>query len=82
MMKSLHQAALVRAYRTLAQGLRGSAVSTAAVAVITAAASGDTLRTALVALAATLGTTVVAAFSSFWEGVSKGLPEVDETPEG
>jgi hypothetical protein len=79
-MIEIHKAALTRAYRTLAQGLAGSTTATALTAVITAAvgAGEDTARNGLIALAATLGSTVVAAFTSFWQGVAYGLPEVDD----
>lgn len=79
-MVDLHKAALTRAYRTLAQGLGGSATATALTAAVTAAvgAGEDTARNALIALAATLGSSVVAAFTSFWQGVAQGLPEVDD----
>jgi len=77
-MSALHRAALVRAYRTLAQGLGGSAVSTALVAVIASLAGGETGRTALIAAGASLGAVVVAAFGSFWQGVALGLPETAE----
>lgn len=78
-MVDLHRAALIRAYRTLAQGLGGSAVTTALAAVIAAAAGGEqTLNVALLAAAASLGTTLQAAFGSFWQGVAQGLPEADE----
>lgn len=73
-MKSLHKAALIRAYRTLAQGLGGSAVATAAVAIFTDGQS------ALTVLLATLGTVLVAAVTSFWQGVAAGLPEVPSAP--
>jgi len=69
-MKTLHKAALIRAYRTLAQGLGGSAVATAATAVLTDG------RTAVTVLLATLGGVLVAAATSFWQGVAAGLPEV------
>lgn len=75
MMVDIHKAALKRAYRTLAQGLGGSAVSTALTAAIT---GGDGT---LIALAATLGSTAVAAFASFWQGVAQGLPEVELAEE-
>lgn len=75
-MSAIHRAALIRAYRTLAQGLGGSAVSTALVAVITSIAGGETGQTALVAAGASIGTVIVAAFGSFWQGVAQGLPEV------
>ena len=80
-MKTLHKAAATRAYRTLAHGLGGSATATALTAAITSAvgASEDAPRNALIALAATLGSTLVSAFASFWQGVARGLPEVDET---
>lgn len=78
-MVDLHKAALTRAYRTLAQGLGGSATATALTAAITAmvGAGDEAPRNALIALAATLGSTVVAAFTSFWQGVARGLPEVE-----
>ncbi len=80
-MKALHAAALRRAYRTLAQGLGGSAVTTALVAVITALATdADAGRTALLAAAATVGNSIVAAIGSFWQGVAQGLPEVPLDP--
>ena len=71
-MRALHKAALVRAYRTLAQGLAGSAVTTALVALV----SGQTAAgsAALVAI----GTAIVGALTSFWSGVAKGLPEAEE----
>ena len=74
-MLPLHRAALIRAYRTLAQGLGGSAVSTALAAVIAALAGGEAPRVALIAAAASVGTVVVAAVASFWQGVALGLPE-------
>jgi len=76
-MKKLHLAALRRAYRTLAQGLGGSATATALAALVAALAGsgGDTARVALIAAAASVGTTVVAAFTSYWQGVAQGLPE-------
>jgi len=79
-MIEIHKAALTRAYRTLAQGLGGSATATALTAAITAAvgAGEDTARNALIALAATLGSTIVASFTAFWQGVAYGLPEVDD----
>lgn len=77
-MRALHRAALIRAYRTLAQGLGGSAVSTALAAFVAAlAGSGDTVQVALIAAAATLGGTLVTAGASFWQGVARGLPEVE-----
>lgn len=80
-MRSLHTAALRRAYRTLAQGLGGSAVTTALVAVITALGTdADAGRTALLAAGVAVGTTLVTAFGSFWQGVAQGLPEADEMP--
>lgn len=71
-MGALHHAALIRAYRTLAQGLGGSAVSVAVIAIFT---DGDA---ALPALWAALGTVLVAAFTSYWQGVAGGLPEAPE----
>lgn len=73
-MKALHRAAFKRAYRTLAQGLGGAALTAALAAVIT-----DPTTTATAALAA-LASTVVAAFASFWQGVAQGLPEAPDTP--
>ncbi|WP_062516498.1 hypothetical protein [Demequina gelatinilytica] len=70
-MTSLHKAAAKRAYRTLAQGLGSSTVTTAITAVVTDG------KTALAAAGIALGTTVVTAFASFWQGVAKGLPEAD-----
>lgn len=81
-MRALHRAALVRAYRTLAQGLGGSAVSSALAAVIAAAAGGEPVRTAAIAAGATVASAVVAAGASFWQGVARGLPEVpDDGPD-
>lgn len=77
-MLSLHRAALIRAYRTLAQGLGGSAVSTALVAVIASLAGGEAPRTALIAAGATVGSALIAASASFWQGVARGLPEATE----
>ena len=71
-MKNLHAAALKRAYRTLAQGLGGSAVTTALVALFT---DGET---AVAAAGIALGTVAVTAFASFWQGVAKGLPEAED----
>jgi hypothetical protein len=71
-MGALHHAALIRAYRTLAQGLGGSAVSVALIAIFT---DGEA---AVPAIGAALGTTAVAAFVSFWQGVAGGLPEAPE----
>lgn len=70
-MKALHRAAAIRAYRTLATGLGGSAVSVAAVALITDG------RAAVPAAVAALSTVGVSALASFWTGVARGLPEVD-----
>lgn len=74
-MRALHKAALIRAYRTLAQGLAGSAVTTALVSLVSGQDSAGSA--ALVAI----GTTLVAALTSFWSGVAKGLPEVSEEGE-
>lgn len=75
-MRALHRAALIRAYRTLATGLGGSAVSVAAVAILTDG------RDALPAAAAALGAVVVSAAASFWNGVARGLPEADTDAAG
>lgn len=75
-MRALHRAALKRAYRTLAQGLGGSAVTTALVAVTT---DGQAAGKAAVVALVTVGVT---AFASFWQGVAKGLPEVDADAAG
>lgn len=75
-MSALHCAALVRAYRTLAQGLGGSAVVTALVAVVAAASDADALRSALLAAGIAVGTVFATAVGSFWQGVAAGLPEV------
>lgn len=78
-MKSLHRAALVRAYRTLSQGLGSSAVITALVAVVTAVATdASAVKTAVLAAAVAVGTVVVAAVGSFWQGVAQGLPEASD----
>lgn len=74
-MKALHHAAAIRAYRTLAQGLGGSAVTGALVAVFTDP------TTAKVAVIGALGATAVAAFGSFWQGVAAGLPEAPKVVE-
>lgn len=71
-MGALHKAALVRAYRTLAQGLAGSTVTTALVALVSGQASAGSA--ALVAI----GTTLATALASFWAGIAKGLPEAGE----
>ncbi|MCR6649693.1 MAG: hypothetical protein NVV70_16740 [Cellulomonas sp.] len=68
-MKALHKAAAIRAYRTLATGLGGSAVTTAAVALLTDG------KSALLAAGVAVGTVVVSAAASFWNGVANGLPE-------
>jgi len=80
-MTALHKAALKRAYRTLAQGLGGSATATALTAMLTALVgqSEHTALAASIAAAATLGSTLVAAFTSFWQGVALGLPEAPKT---
>lgn len=75
-MKALHHAALKRAYRTLAQGMGGAALTAALAAVIT-----DPTTTATAALAA-FASTLVAAFASFWQGVALGLPEATDTTPG
>lgn len=75
-MRTLHHAALVRAYRTLAQGLGGSALSVALIAIFT---DGEA---AVPAIGAALGTTLVAAVTSFWQGVAAGLPEVEDDEPG
>lgn len=78
-MKNLHRAAAIRAYRTLSQGLGSSAVITALVAVITALATdASTFKAALLAAAVAVGTVVMAAIGSFWQGVAKGLPEASD----
>ena len=76
-MKTLHRAALVRASRTLAQGLGGSAVTTALVALVATIADADTARTAALAAAIAVGTTLATAVASFWQGVAAGLPEAE-----
>ncbi len=74
----LHKAAAIRAYRTLAQGLGGSVVVTAIVAVVaTVGSDADTARSALLAAAVAVGTTVATAVGSFWQGVASGLPEAE-----
>lgn len=78
-MKSLHRAAFIRAYRTLAQGLAGSAVTTVLVATLTAAlgAGDQSLRNAGITAAVSLGTIFLTALASFWQGVAAGLPEAE-----
>lgn len=75
-MKDLHRAAAKRAYRTLAQGLGGSAVTTAVVASVVALAEGDAGKAALVAAGVAIANTVITAGASFWQAVAAGLPEV------
>ena len=70
-MRDLHKKALIRAYRTFAQGLAGSALVTTVVGILNGT---DTVRTVLTGVA----TIVVTAFLSFWQGVAKGLPESDD----
>lgn len=70
-MLTLHRAAALRAYRTLVQGLGGSAVVTAAVASLDG--GSDALR----ALWLTLAVTGITAAASFFTGIAQGLPEVD-----
>lgn len=70
-MRDLHKKALIRAYRTFAQGLAGSALVTTIAGVIE---GSNTVRTVLTGVA----TIVVTAFLSFWQGVVKGLPESDD----
>lgn len=74
-MRDLHKAALRRAYRTLAQGLGGSTVITAITAVVAATGNSDAARTAGLAAIISVGTTIVTALGSFWQGVAQGLPE-------
>lgn len=79
MMRALHRAAVIRAYRTLAQGLGSSAVITALVAVITAVGTDTSaVKTATLAAAVAVGTVVVTAIGSFWQGVARGLPEAKD----
>lgn len=75
---SLHRAAAIRAYRTLAQGLGGTTVTTALVALVAALGDADALRTAALAAVISLGTISVSAVASFWQGVAQGLPEVED----
>lgn len=77
-MKALRAAALLRARRTLYQGLGGSALTTALVALVVALSNGDrdaTTAAGIAALAA-LGTALVAAVTSYFQGMYSGLPEV------
>lgn len=79
-MKKLHRAAARRAYRTLAQGLGGSAVITTLTGVLTALATdADAVKTAALAAAVAVGTVISTAVGSFWQGVAQGLPEVTDT---
>lgn len=82
-MKALHRAAAIRAYRTLATGLGGSAVTTAITGAVVALAGTDqeAVSAALLAAGASLLTTVVSAFGSFWRAVAQGLPEAPKTDE-
>lgn len=77
-MASLHRAALRRAYRTLAQGLGGSATATALTALVMALTSADgaSWRPAALVAASTVGSALVAAWSAYWVGIKRGLPEV------
>lgn len=77
-MNELQKAALTRAYRTLAQGLSGSTFATALTAAMVALIEGNDQRTTLIVLAGSVVTTLVAAFQSYWMGISQGLPEVTE----
>lgn len=79
-MKKLHRAALVRAYRTFAQGLAGASTATAFTAVLASVTSpqGGTAQAVTLAALATVGASLIAAFTSFWMGVYKGLPEVPD----
>lgn len=80
-MVGLHKAALRRAYRTLAQGLGGSTVVTAITAVVAALGDSDAARSAGLAALIAVGTTIVTALGSFWQGVAAGLPEVGLSDE-
>lgn len=71
-MKNLHKAALVRAYRTLAQGLGGTTVAGALALIFTDPANAKS------AVFVALGSAVVAAVISFWQGVAQGLPEAQD----
>lgn len=71
-MTTLHKAAAKRAYRTLAQGLSSSIVTTAIVAFVTDG------RTALAAAGVAVATVAATAFASFWQGVAAGLPEATD----
>jgi hypothetical protein len=78
-MKDLHNAALKRAYRTLAQGLGGSATSTALAALLAAlVGSEQTVEVAAITAFGSIGTTLIAASASFWQGVVRGLPEASD----
>lgn len=83
-MRSLHAAALTRAYRTLCTGLGGSVVSSAATAALVAA-SGDepaALRDALIVLGGSLGGTLISAVGSFFLAIAGGLPEAPARHHG
>jgi hypothetical protein len=73
-MNKLHKAALLRAYRTLAQGLGGSAVTSGLVALVMAMTDGN-MKVAALTLCSSVASVCVAAVASFWQGVARGLPE-------
>lgn len=82
-MKALRAAALLRARRTLYQGLGGSALTTALVALVVALSNGDRDAVAVAGVAAlvALGTTLVTAATSYFQGMYSGLPEVPSSDE-
>lgn len=82
-MKALRAAALLRARRTLYQGLGGSALTTALVTLVVALSNGDreAITAAGLAALAALGTTLVAAVTSYFQGMYSGLPEVPSSDE-
>lgn len=82
-MKALRAAALLRARRTLYQGLGGSALTTALVTLVVSLSNGDrdAITAAGVAALAALGTALVAAVTAYFQGMYSGLPEVPSSDE-
>lgn len=70
-MRNIHRAAAIRAYRTLATGLGGAALTVPLVAAFTEG------KGAVPAIVAALGAVIVSSFASFFVGVAAGLPEVE-----
>lgn len=81
-MRELHRAAFKRAYRTLAQGLGSSAVTTGTVGLVVAllGQDGQATRAAVLTAAISVTTAILAAVASFWQAVAGGLPEAPKPP--